>query len=310
MFISYGAGNEQDTKCWKYNAVCVGGYDANRSWGLGSLAFDDNFLNDTPAHAYRNFSGTNREQPLLVASSVDVFVSETTQNAPVGRSGTSYATPAISGLAGLAMSIFPNLRWEPTVLRAALLASAKHNIADTPVPVFGDAVDDRDGAGAPRGDRLMQLLLSWALGGPHLRGGVLDRDVDFNPNGEMVIPLAMQLGQRVRIALTWDVCPYSASVGLYDHLTIDLDLVVEGPPRSDGTPSFFKANPSIADNYEVLDFTATSSGQGKIRIQAPRWSGCADLGPSVVGSAVQASLPGTPRRTFYSLAYDITAPLE
>lgn len=95
---------------------------------------------------------------------------------------------------------------------------------------------------------------------------------------------------RVRVGLTWDVCDYTGQLGVFDHLTIDLDLVVEGPL---GAGAELKANPSMVDNYEMLDFNALAIGTWKIRIQAPRWQGCNDLG---VGT----------RRTHYAVAFDRT----
>jgi hypothetical protein len=145
--------------------------------------------------------------------------------------GTSFATPAITGLAALLTANFnADLRRDPTLLRAVLMASASHPISNPDaaapnVPDMNDGIDDRSGAGAPRGDRGRAILEN-----DNFLSENLDRDADFTSEGALNRSISFEAasGKTVRVALAWDQCPVSM-LSTRDVLVADLDMVVDGP---------------------------------------------------------------------------------
>lgn len=313
IFVANGAGNdgtnESDrTRCFAYNSVCVGGYLHEGSLGPGSY-YDDRHAG---AASWRNSPQSGREEPDLVGPFRQALAVSGGQYELEG--GTSYATPSVIGLAALLTANFPDtLQREPTLMRALLMASASHRVLDpeTPwfgAPVIGDAVDDRSGAGAPRGDRAEAIVQ-----GGRTFAKSIDHEADVEPNGRLrdSITLSVSEDAIVRVALAWDQCPIQVTEDA-DVLTVDLDLKVRGPgislqdfesgisevirdPSEGSVPNPFVglgsgvgetwierltyreilvSNPSRVDNYELVEFRAPVGGEYRIEVDSVRWDAC------------------------------------
>ena len=168
-------------------------------------------------------------------------------------SGTSYASPAVVGVAALVMDAVPALREEPAALRAHLMASAIK-----PDTLLADA----DGFRAHNTDGPGSLQNAYGLGKVSARTAVLNRDADDGWTGgaaafdldaghhayrDIVVPPG---SSRLDVVLTWDEPSAEAIV---DPVLHDLDLWVD-PHASCGTVAKCGryASRSRSDNVEWL----------------------------------------------------------
>ena len=292
VFVAKGSGNDEDDNpdllafCHSYNAVCVGGYNLNLTFGPSE------FGDDSPAGLWVNDPATGREKPDLVGPYTaklplahGLAGSFNYPNATYDSSytGTSFSTPFVVGTAALLMANYPqHLINDPTLTRAVLMASAHHSLQGFPtVPIISDTIDDRAGAGAPRGDRAREILKNHQF-----FSGYIDRNVDFDAAGDLEIPDEFvgpyfNAGDKVRVVLTYDQCPFTSILDP-DALVADLDLVVQGSPQA-------LANNSHVDNTEIVAFTALGSGNAVVRVHVQHWDPCTD---------------GT-RKTHLAIAWDV-----
>jgi subtilase family protein len=273
IFVANGAGNVdngQDSSmlpvfCPSYNSACIGSYLHNDTLG------PENFGDDVPVHRWLNDPATQREKPDLVGPNAGSFPSWNDNDDYDGWGGTSFATPLVVGTAGLLIANAPHLVRDPTLTRAVLLASARHTFQGfATVPIFGDNVDDRAGAGAPRGDRALEVLK-----GDQFFSKLVERDSDFdsadNLNSPVVFPV--NAGDRVRVVLTYDQCQDSM-ISIPDVLLADLDLVVT-ENSIDGTRQV-RANNSHVDNSEIVEFTAANRALITANTHVQHWDACTD----------------------------------
>ena len=265
VFVANGTGNldadgPQDLPvfCPAYNSVCVGGYNDRLTIGK--------WVDDIPAGRWRNPLATGREKPDLVGpigGKMPHFAADTAY-ATVG--GTSFSTPFVVGMAGLMIANFPQkLLANPTLTRAVLLASATHPlVGQQPVPLINDGIDDKAGAGVPRGDRALQILDD-----DKFVTAFVDRGQHFDANGYLTIPLpglSASPGEKVRVVLTYDHCQVE-TVSMPDRLQADLDLIV----YANGVGL---TNSSHVDNKEIVEFTAEEQTGISLRVKAQYWDPC------------------------------------
>jgi Subtilase family len=285
IFVANGSGNlvadgPQDLPvyCPSYNSVCVGGYNHRGTVGRG------NWGDDIPGGRWRNPLRTGREKPDLIGPTGDQLPSYQGDTRYESRGGTSFSTPFVVGTAGLLMANFPQkLLGNPTLTRATLLASATHSIpGQQPVALINDGVDDKTGAGAPRGDRALQILDD-----DKFVTAFIDRGRDFDSSGYLTIPLpnfGASPGEKVRVVMTYDHCQVE-TVSMPERLQADLDLIVYGN-------GVVRSNNSHVDNTEIVEFTATEQTGISMRVRAQYWDPCFD------GS----------RKTHFAIAWDRLSP--
>lgn len=235
-----------------YNSLAVGNIDDHGT----TYWFDDTMRNTS---SYVN-PATGTEKPEIAA--YGSTVTSTTTSSPwtggVG-SGTSYAAPLVAGIAGLCVQRSPELADEPQALKAIIMASGlAHNIEGDTVP------SEHDGAGA---------ALATAV-----RAGFYVRTLtpsDFGPDGTFEIPVDIPLsgGDPKRIVLVYTHPPTSEnadpSVSSYLRSDLDLELYVGGNRVALSTSG--DRNP-----YEIIDYTPTATGSGRVRIRRTAWNGEVD----------------------------------
>lgn len=295
IFVANGAGNVESgedpatlrTFGESYNSVCVGGYQHAGTIGPG------NFGDDIAVNRYLNDARTHREKPDLVGPNNGRFARYEGTDQYDSWGGTSFATPFIVGTAGLLMANFQSkLVNDPTLTRAVLMASAFHPIPTSghpPVPSYSDGIDDRAGAGAPRGDRARRILLD-----DQFYSAFIDRNANFNSSGNLTTPLEfiVQAGEKVRVVMTYDQCQ-DAFTATPDVLLADMDLIAVASSLEPGQPgSKVFTNNSHVDNTEILEFTADVRSVVSLRIHVQHWDPCAD---------------GT-RKTYLAVAWDALSP--
>jgi hypothetical protein len=270
IFVANGATNDSGiATCYSYNSLCVGGYEHKGTLGKG------NFGDDYPQGRWMNDPDTGREEPDVVGPYSALSASYKGNHEPVR--GTSFATPTITGLAALLVANYrSDLYRDPTLLRAVLMASASHPVANPDVtaphvPDFNDGIDDRSGAGAPRGDRGKAILENGRFLSENL-----DRDADFTTGGKLNRSISFEAtrGNTVRVVLTWDQCPVSL-LSTRDALVADLDMVIDAPAAplevcdpsispgcdggGDGSDYYFGSELSIDDSLTKLTNTTSYS---------------------------------------------------
>jgi putative cell wall-binding protein len=246
------AGNYVNASSWvvgspgtAYNVLTVGGTDDRNTvsraddlvWyvpGSNGSAYID------PSTAAWNTHG-DFNKPNLSAPAVSVRTAN-----GLAASGTSVATPIVAGIGAQLLARAPVLATWPEGARAILMAGAiRHaHMSD------GSVNADHEGAGLASALWSNRILTTsdGRYGGYRLGASKATEVVEQK--------IAVMAGQRVRVVLSWN----SQSDGSSDSLVTDFDLQVRQP---NGTTV---GSYTIDNNYEIVEFTAASSGTAVIRL--------------------------------------------
>jgi subtilisin family serine protease len=266
-----------------WSAITVGSQFDNNSgfWsGDGMSAFS----------RWRNPDfATGMEKPEVVAVGADVRTTDAAGGDHLtasGVSGTSFSAPQVAGQVALLLSRQPGQNQWPKTNKAAVLASAYHDI---------EAGTTRDGVGSVvmnNSDdtyRLNRFINDSAAGSPLVAS-------DFPRNWLDV--LSLTAGQRVRVAIAWD--SHSTGGGGTDVLGADIDLRVRHPDNS----TIVCSSTSIENAWEMCEFTVPVTGTYDILMRggrAPSWVSPGRSAPcpisarvSSVSRAPAARFPSTP----------------
>jgi len=239
-----------------YNILTVGGFldQDTPSWS-------DDVIAGYSSYADPSSTNGDREKPEVVAVSgfSDATSIDTTSASypwiEDAGSGTSFAAPVVSGGAALLMQRQPQLTSWPETVKAIIMASAVHNIEGN------SRLSEKDGAGG--------IDLEKAFG--------VANNNQFQSNSVIYssFPLNYYVnalaGQKVRAVISWNSQPDNNHPPLYDDLKTDLDLVVFGP-----TNNFVTTSNSYDNNYEIVEFTAPTTGQYRLQNTRIRFDGSSD----------------------------------
>jgi hypothetical protein len=235
-----------------FNTIAVGNY-----YDAGTVSSTDNVMWPTSSWEDPLSLHGDREKPEVAAPGANIKTTVMSPNfacdmAEIG-SGTSFSAPAVAGLAADLIQVNSSLRIFPESLKALILAGATDNIEGTA------GLSEKDGAGG------VNALTSYTstINNRYRWFDVVPSS--FDANRDLTIDMGwVNAGQRVKIALVWDSTPTSDY--LTDPLKADLDLYVFGPNQFQGSASF-------DNSYEVVDFTATQSGNFQIKVKNFRFDG-------------------------------------
>ncbi len=253
-----------------YNTLTVGGYDDHNTLGWS----DDNRY-DCSASGWPigDGAGGTHVKPEVDAGAVDIVslaqTTSTTSPLSGGLWGTSFAAPAVSGLAASLMEADSQLAGSPVAVRALTMVGALRSAGDRPTI---------DGTASVYATEV----------GPWWFQGV---DASSFPKTYEVFARA---GQRVRFAINWmSNITLSGSTYSNDNIPADLDLTAY---RSDGTTFVANSNSSY-NNFELVDFTAPADDTYKFRITLfGTWSGSAT--PFAAAARIDGNL--MPRGTWWA----------
>ncbi|MCB0027246.1 MAG: S8/S53 family peptidase, partial [Anaerolineales bacterium] len=219
-----------------YNVISVGNFNAG-----GTTAWANDVMNGSSSTIDPS---SGMEKPEVAAAGTSI--TSTTMNSPwtgnVG-SGTSYAAPMVAGEAALLMERNSSLEIRPEAVKAIIMASALNNIEGS------SRLSEEDGAGGVDMHAAFRIVDEgwWAW-----------TSVDTNsfPLSYYVYAYA---GETVRAVISWDSDPNAAYTS--DPLDADIDLYVYAPNGSYQTGSL-----SVANSYEIVEFTAATTGNYELRI--------------------------------------------
>lgn len=233
-----------------WNVLTVGGLDDrntasradNRLW-YGS---DGASYVDPPGTAWNPHGDFNK--PNLSAPAVSVRTAN-----GLGGTGTSVATPIVSGIAAQILARSPTLASWPEATRAVLMAGAVYH---TRMP-DGSINADHEGTGSASALWSNRLLTvgDGAYGG--YRVGSM--------SGTFSRLIHVAAGQRVRVVLAWNSRTSGTSnLAKTDTLASDLDLRVRLPNGA------IYSSFTFDNSYEVVDVVAPVAGDATIQVLGTR----------------------------------------
>ncbi|MEP6468367.1 MAG: S8 family serine peptidase [Chloroflexota bacterium] len=206
---------------------------------------------DRPSDRWNRHGDYNK--PNLVAPSVGVRTAN-----GLAASGTSVATPIVSGVAAQLLANEPLLAAWPEGARAVLMAGAIHHVK---MP-NGSRNLDHEGAGMTSAYWTNRI----AHDGDHTYGGY--RVGALQSGDEPRQEINVRSGDRLRVALAWNSHTRgSDNLSLTDVLRADLDLLVTAPDGSK-VGSF-----TIDNSYEFVEFVMPTGGVATIDVLQTRFDG-------------------------------------
>ncbi len=233
------------------------------AWDSGELA---GFSSHGP-------TADGRLAPLIVGTGVNVASAwgGGTRGGYLSISGTSMSSPAVAGVAALAMDAQPELRWRPALARAHLMASAiKPDAWLDGANAF--PADNTDGPG-PLHDRFGLGKVSaatvvfdrrrrdgWQSGGRY--------DVRLEENEYETVGISVPDGaSRLDVVLTWDEPPADV---IENTVLNDLDLWLDEGADCDGARCGEWSSRSRRDNVEWIIVRNPQPGRWRAKIVAER----------------------------------------
>ena len=212
-----------------------------------------------------------RVKPDLVARGVSV-VSTRQGNSYTTKSGTSMASPAVTGMAALVVeqwrSTFSGATPPPAMTKTLLIAGAED---------LGNRGPDYSyGFGLANAQNSVDLIVADGGTGRRITRGALSQATTFEPT------FRATAGQNVRVVLGWtdpEVVIFPSDGLATSTLVNDLDLRVITPAGETILPYVLDrtqpAEPATrgvntVDNIEMLEFTAESSGRYRLVVTGKR----------------------------------------
>ncbi len=244
-----------------WNIITVGNYD-----DMGTAANGNDVMNTTdpggscfgdPASPH-----SDREKPEVAGPGTNITTTACTgpSTCSGGGTGTSFAAPHVAGCAALLMQRNSVLRSWPESVKAVLMASAVVNLEGS------TRLSEHDGAGGIECDSADDVVSGAAGGEQH--GTFVKTDFP------KTYTFTATTGQTVRVVIAWDSnanAPSGGTAPTTDVLNADLDLVVTGPAGA-----WMGGSASWENSYEIVEFTAPSSGTYTAQVNAYRFDGSSE----------------------------------
>lgn len=230
-----------------WNVITTGAID---DWNTASwfspndvMAWYSSYIDPYSQHS-------DREKPEVAAVGSRITSTSTSYPWIEGEyDGTSFAAPAVAGEAALLMSNNSSLKTWPEAVRAAIFASAVHNVEGS------SRLSENDGMGAVVASEAYKVVAN-----NQLKYGTIYSTTSYPINYTFYAPS----GKKVRVAIAWN----SKSKGPHgrDTLKVDLDLRVKSP-----SGNYTGYSLSYDNNYEIVEFYSSVSGYYTAEIIKSRW---------------------------------------
>ncbi|HMO91373.1 MAG TPA: S8 family peptidase [Pirellulaceae bacterium] len=241
-----------------YNGITVGAFDDRNT-----LFTSDDVMSGFSSYLNPTSANSDRIKPEVVAPGSSII---TLTNASPwlnnGSNGTSFAAPAVSGVAALLMQRAPVLQSWPESVKAIIMATALQNLEGAA------RLSNRDGAGGVQA-HLADDVARGVNGG---WGGI-----PYNTNTAASVNLRtipLVAGKRTRVVIAWNNNPNYASYA--NRPSADVDLQVLNP-----SGQVVASSNSWDNTYEIVDFIPAVSGNYVIRARKHRM----DMTPGYLGFA-------------------------
>jgi hypothetical protein len=229
-----------------YNVISAGNFDDS-----GTLTWTGDTMNSSSSYLDPS---TGVDKPEVAASGTSI--TSTTNVSPwIGNvgSGTSYAAPMVTGEAALLMERNTWLESWPEPVKAIVMASALHNIEGA------SRLSEIDGAGGVDMRAAFHIVD---------RGWFDGREVT-STSFPYSLTIQASAGEVVRAAIAWDSNPNASYTT--DPLEADIDIEIYGPGGAFVTGSYSGANP-----FEIVEFTAATTGNYELRVIKYAFTGTAE----------------------------------
>ncbi len=272
-----------------WSVITVGSqFDLNNGWWSGDgLSAFSRYVNPVGSPS----GGTGgQEKPEVVAVGQDVRTTDAAGGdhlTPAGVNGTSFSAPQVAGQVVQMLSRKPGQSGWPETNKAAVLASAYHDIV---------AGTDRDGVGSVvMNNSDATYLLNRFINASASCASFSSCAAPFYRFHDNLINIpASQVGKPVRVAVAWD----SVSNGsTSDVLGGDIDMCIRAPDNV----TIVGCSSSFANAWEMVQFNPTVAGLYDVRLQlfnCPNYPG-ATVSERCSAGSLSPSWPGT----FYGIAW-------
>ncbi|MEM7307906.1 MAG: S8 family serine peptidase [Planctomycetota bacterium] len=252
-----------------YNQVAVGNfYDQNDyNWTGETMASSSSWQNPS----------TGVETPQIAAPGTNLFMPDCSSGTSYFASGTSFSAPIVAGAAAVVIDRQPSLGGWPEPVRAILMASAWHNIEGS------SRLSSKDGAGgldAYAAYRVANRGKGWGYQYGSLTESSFDSSDLYTAQ-----TVYISAGTKVRACLSFDSQVAKQSIlGIFTYYTSSLESDLDFRAYSP-TGSLIASSSSSVNPFEMLEFTAPSSGYYSFKIR--NWS--FGSGSEYFGTAVSLS---------------------
>lgn len=236
-----------------YNVITVGNFN-----DFNTQTWVDDRMDDCSSFRDPESTFGDREKPEVAAPGTKIR--STTLGAPYadglfpdsspGGSGTSFAAPHVTGIAGLLIQAVPALAFKPEVIKAIIMASAAHNVE-------GAAnLSEFDGVGAVSASWAVDTALRF-MGG----WGEVNYNCNFpDPFVATTLP-NLQAGLRTRVVIVWSADPSYVNYQFQPSADINLRLFAPTGARIDLLQGQTRDN-----TYEIIEFRGFPAGNFRLEL--------------------------------------------
>ena len=232
---------------------------------------DDGSISRTSSHGRGPLSsvhGRLKPNVTTVGSKVTSTDGEGKRDKYRSLSGTSMSSPAVGGMAALMMDAAPDLRNQPAMMRAYLMASAVRPDVWLDNPAWFP-LNNTDGIGV--------IQEEYGMGSVSARVGVLNRDSEDGwttghssvvltdgEYGYVDVTVPAEGAERLDVVMTWDEPAAESSVS--DVVLNDLDLWIDEHADCGGAACGEHSSVSVTDNVEWVIIRNPSAGVYRMKV--------------------------------------------